>query len=94
MNEKNVMTLKAVKQALVDAGFDQISRKQNGNFIARREFYYTYGRTAQPYVEFVQNALPTATIVSSGEVWKPFRGGAGSANSSHWYVEFTFKQEE
>ena len=26
------------------------------------------------------------TIVRSGEVWAPFRGGASVARSSHWYV--------
>ena len=53
-------------------------------------FFYTMGGTAEKYAAMVQRAFPYANILDSGEVWKPFNGGASVARSSHWYVTFMF----
>ncbi|MCR4301815.1 MAG: hypothetical protein NUV51_09410 [Sulfuricaulis sp.] len=79
-------TLKQVRNAL---SADTYSAK-NGVFTVRRGFFYTHGRTAESFVEAVKRAFPAAVILDSGEVWKAFRGGATTANQSHWYVKFTF----
>jgi len=36
----------------------------------------------------------TITLVDSGNVWKPFRGGATVANQSHYWVKLTIKPIE
>ncbi len=41
----------------------------------------------------VRAAFPQAVVLDSGEVWKPFVGGAPLAKSSHWFVKFTVRQE-
>ena len=79
------MTLQEIKEAV---HCDTISRK-NGVITIRRGFFYSHGGSADKIAARVLTAYPTATIVDSGEVWKPFRGGASVANQSHWYVKFT-----
>ena len=78
-------TLSEIKNTL---SADSYSKKNNV-FTVRREFFYTHGRTAEQFRDEVLKCYPTATIVDFGEVWKPFRGGASAANSSHWFVKFT-----
>jgi uncharacterized C2H2 Zn-finger protein len=68
-------------------GVDTISKK--GDIITvRKEFFYTFGKTAEDFVNRVKEKYPNAEIVDYGETWKPFRGGASTANQSHWYVKF------
>lgn len=79
------MTFKQVKSTL---RMDTLSVRA-GVFTARREFYYQHGKTTEHLIKEIKAALPDVVIVDSGEVWKPFRGGATTANSSHWFVKFT-----
>lgn len=83
------ITLGKVKEMLPN--FDSYSVK-GGVFTVRREFFYTHGVTAKHQVLSVKKHIPNAVIVDSGEVWKPFRGGATTANSSHWFVKFTVSE--
>jgi hypothetical protein len=69
---------------------DMVSLK-HGVFTARRTFFYTHGKTAQILVNAITDAFPTAEILESGEIWKPFRGGAPVAKQSHWFVKFTIR---
>ena len=82
--EKRV-TRKDVKEALC---VDQVVLSK-GIFTVRHGFYYTHGFTAEKLVEHVKCAYPHATILDSGEIWKPFKGGASVARQSHWFVKFT-----
>lgn len=66
---------------------------RKGVFLVRREFYYRFGKTAKDFKDEVVAAFPDAQILDFSEVWKPFRGGSSVANSSHWYVKFTFEKE-
>lgn len=82
----NVMTV------LKNAGFVQsVGRKRNGDIVARRSFFYRNGKTSADFDQYVRKVLNTAgledkyQIVESGEIWKPFRGGATIANQSHWF---------
>lgn len=78
------MKLQEIKDTL---GADTISKK--GTVITvRKSFFYTGGFTPQAYVTKVLAAFPGAKIIDSGEIWRPFRGGASVAQSSHWYVKF------
>lgn len=62
-----------------------------GNIVVRQGYFYTHGKTHDDLAKTVNTVLDyyrsTATIVDKGTVWKPFRGGATTANSSHWFVE-------
>lgn len=82
-------TLKEIKQKLY---FDTYSVK-NGVFTVRKEFFYKFGKNVGSCIEQILNVFPDAKIIEYDEVWKPFRGGASVANSSHWYVKFTFEDE-
>ena len=86
------MTVKEVREKL-NGIVDTVSHK-NGVFTVRREFFYTHGRTAASLAAAITKLIPGAVITDSGEVWKPFRGGASTANSSHWYVKFTITPKE
>jgi len=72
---------------------DQISMNKAGNMVARREFYYRHGTSSGSFANDVLNQLkrvvPDAKLVNHGEIYKPFRGGASTANSSHWWAEFS-----
>ena len=83
--EKRV-TRKDVEEALC---VDQVQVVLGKIFTVRRGFYYTHGFTAEKLVEQVKCAYPHATILDSGEIWKPFKGGASVARQSHWFVKFT-----
>jgi hypothetical protein len=61
---------------------------KDGVITLRWGFFYTHGMTADKKAETVKAKFPSARIIDSGEVWKPFRGGTSIANSSHWYVKF------
>ena len=69
-----------------------VGRKQNGDIVARRTFFYRNGKTSADFDQHVRNVLDQAGlidkyhIVESGEMWKTFRGGANAANSSHWFT--------
>lgn len=63
--------------------------KRNGVYTARKEFFYTNGYTASMLADKIRAAYPAAKILETAEIWKPFRGGASTANSSHWLVRFT-----
>jgi hypothetical protein len=66
---------------------DTCSRKDDV-YTVRCGFFYRMGKTADTYRDRVLEVYPSAKIISFGEVYKPFRGGASVANSSHWYVVF------
>lgn len=64
----------------------------------RRGFFYKSGGTAEIYAEKIISELGAAKVdavlVSSGEVWKAFRGSATVANSSHWHATVELKNVE
>ena len=67
---------------------DQVTLSK-GVFTARRGFFYRNGRSVQNLIDAVKAEFPEATILDSGEIWRPFRGGASVAAQSHWFVKFT-----
>lgn len=96
---KQMSALQKVKQALETHGYaDSIGRTKSGTVVARRGFFYTHGNTADKYREAVEAALKKAglkyQIVDAYEQWRPFRGGASIAASSHWGVEIKILEDE
>lgn len=69
---------------------DSISKRKDGMVVLRRGFFYRDNKTAESFANRVESALRSCTmpgsVIDSGEVWKPFKGGASVANQSHWYV--------
>lgn len=84
------LTAKQVNEKLM---VDQVTLSK-GTYTMRDEFYYRHGRSANDYVKLVRETFPNAEILESGEIWKPFRGGASTANSSHWFVKFKLKEND
>lgn len=87
MDPKRKLTLKLLRDCV---SADSYGRTREGNLIVRRGFYFTHGETAEDFRDRVVSQLTAcdveAHVVDYGEVWKPFRGGASVAQSSHWYV--------
>lgn len=84
-----MLTAKEVRKALDGGVVDSVGNGKEG-VVVRRGFFYRHGMDAQKFEGVVLATLNAAglqpTIVRSGEVWAPFRGGASVARSSHWYV--------
>ena len=66
-------------------------KRDTGHILCRWGFFYRNGRTAECYASKVEELLTKCKInhriIDCGEVWKNFRGGASTANSSHFWVE-------
>lgn len=67
---------------------DTISKNKNGNYIVRYSFFYTNRQSAEGKSLLVKSVYPNCTIITYGEKWKPFKGGASVKDQSHFYVEF------
>ena len=78
-------------------GCDAVS-KRAGVFTARQGFFYRHGKTSEDLVTTVEVMLTAAdwviNVEDSGDVDRPFKGGAGVAANSHWYVRFTLTRKE
>lgn len=90
---EQTFTTKQVKKALIGSYFDEVAKRGDGTYIARRAFYYRHGQTVDTFIQYVTKTFPSAVIVDSGEVWKAFKGGAPISRQSHWYVEFKFPEQ-
>ena len=74
-------------------GASTLSKRRNGNYLARWPFFYTHGQTLDGQTldkkaNQVVKALPQAVVVNHDCVLKNFNGGASVANQSHFSVEF------
>jgi hypothetical protein len=72
---------------------DSISQK-DGVYLVRKGFFYTHGKGTEDFETRVKEIFPEAIILDSGEVWKPFRGGASVGKQSHWWVKFKLPNNE
>lgn len=56
----------------------------------------THGYNSEKFAANVAKAAAAAglkvRVLEDWETWKPFRGSASTANSSHWGVEFTAEE--
>ena len=81
-----------VQEALESNGchFDTLSYKL-GVWKYREGFFYTFGQSSDKLAAKILKALQQfdCQVIEHHEIWKPFRGNASTANSSHWLVVFT-----
>jgi hypothetical protein len=85
------MSKKEIKIILKTALYpDTIGITKDGYIKCCWGFFYTNGVTSEDYVNAVKTLLNKNkikfNIKDSGEVWKAFKGGASTANQSHWFV--------
>lgn len=80
--------LKSIRKVI---SADSIGKNKAGNIVVRRGYFYHNGMDSDKFACGVIAKLKlngiNAKVISSGDVWKPFRGGASVANSSHFFVE-------
>lgn len=85
------MDMKKIKAELGHTA-DMVSRNRDGNFIARKGFFYRNGKSAEDYKNEVITKLNDrgipATCVVYGDHWTSFRGGYKVNKQSHFYCEF------
>jgi len=85
------LTLKQVRE-IIDFTAGSVAKNKEGNFVARKGYFYRMGSTAEKFAETIRSRFAAKginiEIVNSGDHWAPFRGGASLARSSHFYVEF------
>lgn len=85
------MDMKKIKAELGHTA-DMVSRNRDGNFIARKGFFYPNGKDAENYKNEVLNKLNecgiTAICVVYGAHWTSFRGSYKVNKQSHFYCEF------
>ena len=79
-------TIKEVKEKL-GSKFDTFSIR-GGIFTVRKEFYYMHGIDSNEKKQQVLETFPNAEIVDFGTHYTAFKGGASTANQSHWFVKF------
>jgi len=85
------ITSKEIK-ALLQCRFDSIGKNKAGNFVLRRGYFYRNGMDSDKFAANIMTILgDRVTLIASGDCWKPFRGGATLANSSHFWVEIAPK---
>ena len=86
------MTKREIKRMIKEVlHADTVGTNKQGNVICRWGFFYSHGRTAERYTDAVSDLLDrnqvSYSIVESAQIWKAFRGGASTANQSHFRVE-------
>lgn len=69
-------------------GCSTVSLK-SGVYTARKGFYWGATGAQTRFENAVREAFPGATIIASGTLDVPFKGGAPVAKQSHYWVKFT-----
>ncbi len=75
---------------------DSVAKNKAGNYVFRKGYFYRHGCTTEMWEKYCTKKLAdmkiNATLVTSGDHWAPFRGGAPLARSSHWYAEYKIEE--
>ncbi len=83
------MQTKKLKKLLCDKGIHASTVSQKARvFILRWSYFYKMGNTSEKCADLISKAFPNSTITEHSDIFKPFRGGASVANSSHFCVKF------
>ncbi len=71
-------------------GCTLVSRKRNGNLVAKQTYYFHHGLTEEKLWLKVKTVFPNAEMIDSGDHFHAFVGGAktGSPQDSFVWVEF------
>jgi hypothetical protein len=87
---------KAIAALRSSYGFDTIGRKGDNILVRKGYFYpndYDEDTLAAKVLSTLSSAGIKANVIGSGNVWKPFRGGASTAAQSHWWVELKVDEQ-
>ena len=75
-------------------GIDSLS-KRGDVFTARLGYFYTHGKNERDFADILKSEITRKfgpqlkfELLDMGNHWAPFRGGASTAKSSHWWVRF------
>lgn len=81
------MTEDEMKEKL---GCSVVSKKRNGNFVAKWSYFYTHAVTPEDRKLQVLKAYNDALVIDLGDHWHDFVGGAktGGYQDSYMWVEF------
>jgi hypothetical protein len=83
------MTTNTTLKNLKSKTFFEYGKLKNGNYIARKGFFYSsQAPTPEEMEAKIKEIEPDVNIVNKGKQWKPFNGGSSTAKSSHVWVEF------
>jgi hypothetical protein len=82
----------SAKSVLQDRGhYDSVGKDKTGHLVVRRGYFYRNGGDSEKLAASVSRHLTDAgikhTVVDHGDHWAPFRGGASTRNSSHWWAK-------
>ena len=84
-------TIKNLRKVMSKSGF--IFKFSKGQLHVVKGYFYTNGYTPEKLVESVTKYLEEngfkVTIQDSGNIWKPFKGGATVWSGSRFYVKLT-----
>ena len=91
-SEVNGITASQLKDVII---VDSVSKTEDGNFIARKAYFYQYGKGGGTLERSVSRDLNKAgikhTIIKSGEQKKSKDKTLKAI--THWWVEFSVKQD-
>ena len=83
-------TRQQIREALYGVA-DTVGRNAAGHLLLRRGFFYKYGHNSYDFAQKCLEALALIGVsgrcVDNYTVDKPFRGGATTRNSSHYFAE-------
>jgi signal peptidase I len=86
---------KAISVLNASYGFDTVGRKGD-NVLVRKGYFYSNGgsedKVADRAISTLAAAGIKARVMRTGDVWKPFKGGASIAAQSHWWVELRISE--
>lgn len=92
-----MLTLKSIRAAVTHHS-DTVGKRKDGSFIIRHGYYYRNGVDADKFAKAIEALLTAAglefTTVDKGDHWAAFRGGASTANSSHFWITVAPKNVE
>jgi hypothetical protein len=71
-----------------DLIFADTLSKKGDVYTARRGYFFSGGNNSVGFAERIKRVFPNAVIIDHGDHWAAFRGGASTAQSSHWWVKF------
>lgn len=87
--KKKKMTVSLLRSIIT--GVDDATSHGDRQFTVRRGFYYKSGKTVEHFEKEIVSQLEkegySVTVIDSGEIEKPFKGGASTKNSSHWWIK-------
>jgi len=77
------MKIKDIKEKLSGVA-DTVGKRKDGCIVVRRGFFYRHGNSAEAFAQNIR--AHGFKVLDQGETNKPFNGGGGTAQNSHWWA--------